>query len=250
MDRKIIAWLTVFVLFFSTAVSARTVVEAEQIIQQINQGLDIYYRNAVIEGELDLITDLSNLFFEGDQRKSYIMSKLSFEDCIFAGEVIGYYHHSFSGVTYQANFEDTVSFKNCQFKQGVTFKYSSFLAEADFADCSFEEGAEFKYSKFNQKADFSGSRFADTADFKYAKFRGETSFERANFAGDGIFKYSEFPSGVNFSDSLFSGFADFKYTKFFQPLTIKGMKIAGNSTFKYAQVAGQPFNQYLLNLND
>lgn len=205
--------------------SAQTKIKASDIIKQINEGHDVTYTNAEVEGNLDL-TDLQNRMeakhspgwlrhFDGDDDTfvSTVKVSLTFTNCTFLGDVLAYYHLDNHRETYIAHFEKNVAFKNCNFNRASEFKYSEFEGSAAFNGSTFKEEANFKYAEFSSGPSFANVKFEEGANFKYTQFPVETSFQQATFYGMANFKYSKFKSPINIESVAFKGSEDFKYTK-------------------------------------
>lgn len=230
---RITTLLCFLTLIASTAFSQK-VINARDIIRDINAGHSVSYKDAEIEGELDF-TDLDNRerhhsssgifgWYDNDEYESTVEVSVSFINCTFMDDVLAYYNDDRHNDTYIAHFEDDVIFKNCVFKRH----------------------SEFKYSEFREKVDFSGTEFNREANFKYAEFSEMPYFTDATFNDDANFKYSEFPAGVDFGSATFYELANFKYTKFRTPLNMKDVAFKGEEDFKYTTVDGHSFTAYLL----
>lgn len=214
--------LLAIALFLTTAAAfAQTKIKASDIIRQINEGKPVEYRNAEIEGDLDL-TALENrrvertsgsMWDENETYESTVEVPLTFTNCTFLGDVLAYYHLDRKDETNIAHFEKNVAFTNCTFRRLSEFKYSEFNGSATFAGSTFDEEANFKYAEFSAGPVFSNVKFDSGADFKYTEFPRETSFEKAAFRGLANFKYSKFRSPVNMDGVAFNGSEDFKYTE-------------------------------------
>lgn len=219
--------------FFATTSFAQTTIKARDILNEINEGAPVAYKNATIEGYLDL-TDLRNRRHAGpsfdffsignDVYESTVEGPLTFINCTFTDDVIAYYHVDRDNDTFIAHFEGDVVFQNCTFEGKSEFKYSEFERNATFSGSVFHHEANFKYAEFSDAPDFSNTRFRDNANFKYAGF----------------------PEGASFQSSTFMQLANFKYTKFRTPLNIQNIQFRGGEDFKYTQVDGQSFTTYLL----
>ena len=262
-----ISFQLLFLLLLLPALAiAQTKVDAKEIIAKINRGEEVNYKNARIEGNLDL-TQLANRQLKKDtdtedQSKVYISTvkaPVSFVNCTFSGHVLGYFNpdnfdlsngstvrnltKSWVGEAknevYNANFEKEVKFLNCTFEQSSNFKYSEFKEGVSFAGSRFGKEAFFKYTKFEKSADFNKAQFENGAVFKYVKFPQQPNFSGATFAGETDFKYAHFPEGVNFQKTQFKDFANFKYTQFAEPLHLKGAAFEKEGDFKYTQLNGQ-----------
>ena len=263
--KKTVRFLWLLLLLPALSI-AQTRVDAKEIIAKINRGEAVSYKNARIEGNLDL-TQLSNKQLKKetdteDQSKVYISTvtaPMSFTNCTFSGHVLGYFNpdnfdlsngntvrnltKSWVGEAknevYNTNFEKEVKFLNCTFEQSSNFKYSEFKEAASFAGSRFGKEAVFKYTKFEKAADFNKAQFENGAVFKYVKFPQQPDFSGATFAGETDFKYAQFPEGVNFQKTQFKDFANFKYTQFAEPLQLKGAAFKKEGDFKYTQLNGQ-----------
>lgn len=225
--------LTIILALFATATYAQHTIKAQDIIDEINEGKAVSYKDVTIEGYLDL-TDLHNrshtessfdFFSKGnDIYESTVEGSLTFVNCTFTDDVIAYYNVERDNDTFIAHFEGDVVFQNCTFKRK----------------------SEFKYSEFEEGADFSGSVFNREANFKYAEFSSAPHFGNVNFRDDANFKYAEFPQGASFESANFMQLANFKYTKFRTPLNLKNVQFRGEEDFKYTKVDGRSFTSYLL----
>ena len=227
----------VIILITSTTLAQQTV-KASDIIKDIKKGKKISYKNTTITGVLDLtfmdkklpeLPKKSKWWKNGGSNtvEESIDSELLFVNCIFKNDVLAYIHDEPSGYTFIANFENDVTFKNCQFKGNAMFKYSNFEGDSDFSNSSFKEDSTFKYSKFDNKVNFSNTVFNENAIFKYAEFRDGVSFENAHFEDDLNIKYAEIRGDFN----------------------MKGMKVAHEINTKYTDINGKSFSKYLLDKN-
>jgi hypothetical protein len=244
-------------------------VKADDILDEINKGRAVQYKNAVIVGDLDL-TSIEDVTLNEGQRSSarekasrrisrifrrrgstlvytcHVHSPISFINCTFKGDVLAYYHDEWDNETYNAVFYKDVSFQGCEFERASAFKYSVFHEDTDFSGSAYGEEALFKYTKFLKRADFSKSLFYEEANFKYTKFDSAVRFDESVFHREANFKYTEFPSGVDFSDSEFQRLANFKYTQFYEPLNFDNVTFVGDMNMKYTQYEGRSFTRYLL----
>ncbi|MBD0254409.1 MAG: pentapeptide repeat-containing protein, partial [Cytophagales bacterium] len=166
-----------FLLLLPALTRAQAPVDAKEILGKINRGEAVSYRNATINGTLDL-TQLDNRKLRKEPGKwedsktyvSTVKAPVSFTNCTFAGDVLAYYHLEDEAETHTADFDEGVVFENCTFKGKSAFKYSRFARGASFAGSRFAREALFKYSHFAGGPNFGKARFEETADFKYARF--------------------------------------------------------------------------------
>ncbi|OKL38892.1 pentapeptide repeat-containing protein [Pontibacter flavimaris] len=232
---------------------AQTKVNASEILAKINRGEAVSYQNAEITGDLDM-TKLQNmkLVKGGDNKyntKEYVSTvtvPLSFVNCTFSGNVLGYFNpdnavnlKNSKNEVYNTHFEKDVVFENCQFQQQAAFKYSEFEGDVSFMSSRFAEEANFKYAEFDRSVNFSNVRFGGEANFKYVEFPARTSFAGATYKGEANYKYAKFARSANFEKALFDGMANFKYTKVSGDFNIKGASFRGGNDFKYTELNNQ-----------
>jgi len=235
---------------------AESQVKASTIIDQINAGKAVQYKNAEIVGDLDF-TSIRDVTIDE-----------TFTNCVFKGDVLAYVHDDDENETHNAIFYKDVDFQGCNFQGKSTFKYVKFKTKANFKSTQYSDEALFKYTKFSTDTSFENSRFNDAANFKYTKFSTDVSFANSHFGREANFKYtkfpeavnfdkatfkrlanfkySKFPEGVNFKDAQFLGKADFKYTKFSEPVNFDGVVFDDDVNFKYTKIDGKSFTTYLV----
>ncbi len=229
---------------------AQSKVNASEIIAKINRGEAVSYKNAEIAGDLDL-TKLQNMKQKEQKGDSYstkeyistVTVPLTFINCTFKGDVLGYYNPDNGGKiinskneVYNTDFNQEVRFESCVFEEASAFKYSEFKDGVSFVGSKFTEEALFKYCKFDKEVNFSKARFNSDANFKYVTFPVDVSFANAFFGGEADFKYAKFNKGVNFQKAVFDGTANFKYVKISDHFNISGAKFNGGDDFKYTQL--------------
>jgi len=158
--RKVIVWLLclgIVVLLMTTCVQAQelTEVPASDILEQIENGEDIYYENVRITGELDLSEiELETVFVTRpvwqirtlglEKELNIVESKIIIKNSIFENEV---------------DFSDT------QLIKSLDFQDSSFLDIANFRDARFTGPANFNNVSFGGDAIFSDVSFTDLVSF-------------------------------------------------------------------------------------
>ena len=207
--RNVIVWtlcLSILVLLLTTCVQAQelTEVPASDILEQIENGEDIYYENVRITGELDLSEiELETVFvtrpvwqirtFGLEKELNIVESKITIKNSIFKNEV---------------DFSDT------QLIKSLNFQDSSFLGRANFTDARFTGPANFNNVSFGGDAIFSDVSFTDLASFGDAKFSGNAYFWGASFSGDANFRDASFFDDADFYGANFSGGASFRNAKF------------------------------------
>jgi len=277
---------TLKILFFITALLipslsfAKSQVKASQIIDQINAGKAVQYKDAEIVGDLDF-TSIKDVTVDEESERNWrrhrnstlvywchVRTPVSFINCVFKDDVLAYIHDDDENETYNAIFYEDVDFQGCEFQEKSAFKYVKFHKNANFKNTTYHEDALFKYTKFSTgvsflNSDFNGdanfkytkfstdvsfanSDFSREANFKYTKFPEFVSFDKATFRRLANFKYTKFPEGVTFENAQFQGYADFKYTKFSDPVNFDGTVFDGDVDFKYTKMENRSFVTYLL----
>ena len=237
---------------------AKSQVKASQIINQINAGKTVQYKDAEIVGNLDFTSIKDVTLDEKSQRNSqrsngstltyrcHVRSPVSFINCVFKGDVLAYVHDEDENETYNAIFYEDVDFQGCNFQGKSAFKYVEFRSDANFKNTQYHKEALFKYTEFSTDVSFSNSHFNRDANFKYTKFPESVYFDKATFEQLANFKYAKFPEGVTFENTQFKGDADFKYTKFYEPVNFDGVVFDEDADFKYTKIEGKSFVTYLI----
>lgn len=228
-------------------------VNADRIIDQINNGKDVYYKDAEIIGDLDL-TSIDEITQDNPKKRSrwstkvyscHVKTSLSFINCVFQGKVLGYVHYNRKNKTYNAVFYKDVDFQGCEFKDDSAFKYAKFQKKANFKNTKYHKEALFKYTKFSTPVSFSNAGFFGSANFKYTPFPQIVDFDNAVFHRYANFKYTKFPSGVSFKNTKFKRDANFKYVKFKKPVNFDGIVFEDDVNLKYTKIEGKSFKRYL-----
>lgn len=232
---------------------AQNRVSAQEIIDKINRGEAVVYKDAVITGDLDL-TKLQNMKLEKESDNKYstreyistVTAPITFVNCTFKGDVLGYVNPDGQGIkllsgnnnneVYNTNFTKAVRFQDCEFEGQSAFKYSRFKDNVSFAGSTFQHEALFKYSKFSGDVDFSNAKFKQDGNFKYASFPRTANFSRTTFTRDADFKYAKFEQQADFRKANFRGLANFKYTKVSRSFNLSQAVFGGSEDFKYTQV--------------
>jgi uncharacterized protein YjbI with pentapeptide repeats len=239
-------------LLFSLALTAQDRIAGSDLIARLDKGENIALTDVTITGDLDF-TKLADREEErkdkwGKQKayRTYVRSMLSFENCTFTGEVIGYYSPQdrwgqSKEPMVNTDFDEKVAFINCTFKEAVLFKYSNFDEMTSFQGAAFQEKVNFKYTKFEEAINFSGAKFDGFANFKYTNFDEGPDFSNADFDRDADFKYTKFPQGTTMANATFNDSANFKYTEFHGDTDLSGVDFGRDTDFKYTKKGGRSF---------
>jgi len=265
---KKIAIILCVLLLVPALYAAQTQVKASRIIQQINNGEAVNYSDIVISGDFDLtkVKDITLNNPKDKRRRKSIISRIftgsrygktlvyschinvpvTFNNCVFQGNVLGYRHERRENETYNVQFHASVDLSGCEFQEDSTFKYTRFDKRADFSKTKFRQHAFFKYTKFAASVSFSAARFLKEANFKYTKFPEPVYFDHAVFNRYANFKYARFSEGVTFAEAEFNDDAGFKYANFYNPVNFDGAVFDEDIILKYTKLNGRKVSYNLL----
>ncbi|WP_299104031.1 pentapeptide repeat-containing protein [uncultured Tenacibaculum sp.] len=244
-------------LIATTFCFSQKTINAADLLKDIKDGKSVTISNATIEGILDLtymdealpkLPKRSRWWNNGGSNtvEKQITNSISFVNCTFKDDVLAYIPHEKSGYTFIANFEDKVTFKDCNFEQKAMFKYSDFEQDTDFSGTKFNDASTFKYAKFEKDITFQNTLFEEPATFKYADFKRFVSFKNSIFKDSAVFKYTEFNDGVSFNNVRFEEDLNLKYTKVRGEFDIKNMEVAYDIDSKYTRINGKSFSKYVM----
>jgi uncharacterized protein YjbI with pentapeptide repeats len=229
--KNVIVWillLGIVVLLMSTSAQANDEVNANAILEKIENGEGVYLENVHIVGELNLseieLKTIPNrrseweiYFYDLEEELKIVESEIEIRDSVF---------------------EDDVDFSNTQFRKDIYVYRTSFLGEVDFRGVDFAGDANFWDANFAGAANFWDANFAGAANFEDANFTGPTNFVYANFAGPANFKDANFAGAAGFEYANFAGPAGFLYANFTGPTDFEYANFAGPAGFWDANFAG------------
>jgi uncharacterized protein YjbI with pentapeptide repeats len=177
-------------------------VKAEDILDQLENGKDVYLVNCNIVGELNA----SKINLETVPSPSFnklVKAGLNAETIKKEGlnEELGIIESNITIIN--STFENSINFSNVNFEKYVSFKKTNFKDAnfvgasygnyANFSDVNFNNSADFSNSNFYKRANFTNSNFHELADFSNSNFYEITKFSNASFN-----KLADF-SAVNFN---------------------------------------------------
>ncbi len=223
-----------------------------EIIEGINKGKNIYYKNAEIIDDLDF-TLVNNVAKTKEGFKIYIDSHIEFINCTFKGSL--YSFRSGDDVIYTTIFQKIVRFDSCfisgkadfydsRFLLEANFEYSIFNTQANFEWSVFSEDVIFEKAKFNKDVTFAGTKFLADANFISSTFLGDVNFDLSKFLGDGFFQNSKFAGDVCFSQMDFQRRIDFGMVEFLGNVDLIKKSNFIDVNFEGAILNGNPFNPY------
>lgn len=248
-------FVLIFMYLFLT-MHAQETVYASDIMQQLKDKKSINISNVTIKGVLDF-TFMQDALPKLPKRKRWwnnggsntvekqITKNISFVNCVFTDNVLAYIPDENSGYTFVANFEETVTFKDCVFEEKAMFKYSDFEGDTNFSGTKFLDDNTFKYAEFDKNISFKNVLFEKTATFKYADFNRFVSFANTIFRKSVTFKYAEFNKGVSFNSTKFEEDLNIKYLKVSGIFDINNMDVNYSIDSKYSLINGKRFNSIL-----
>lgn len=225
----------------SYGADAKTVVQAEQILEQIQKGEPAIYNNVIIIGDLDLrfahlkTVPVAENVDDGFIYMDYISTKNFVDAPIYITN---------------STFQGSVDFSHTIFNHSIALIDSYFEKGANFWDSRFYEYADFRSTFFNKADNSIGggnfwlAGFSKGADFSWSKFDGRAFFWKAQFDKTAIFIGTEFNGDAMFDDVLFSQDANFIGAQFNGTATFIRTEFKGN-----AKLYGVKFNRELLLAN-
>lgn len=234
-------------LLFALSATAQTKVEAVEIINKINEGTPVEYRNAEITGDLDLTnlkeqqqqssTESSNVFFA-----NAVKATLRFTNCTFLGKVIATRHgQDDTKNIYYANFTEPLLFKNCTFKEEMIFRHAAFGKDASFEGSKFLAGVDFLHTNFTAGSVFTATTFARPAYFRHTAFARKVDFSKAVFQQGIDCTHTVFSKGVNFEKVTFEEPANFNHTEFTSPVQWSGAVFSRGFVAQHPQLDGENY---------
>jgi hypothetical protein len=241
-------------------------IDASAILKAISKGQDLVYRDAEIEGVLDLteldaylvgpqllISDvMSSLTFfnctfkdgikgfvsdEKGQRRVRFLKNLSFIQCSFQGKVDLRYAEIngpalFSG-TY---FQEETSMENCLFRSALLMNKTVFSKDLKMQQCHFQQETNFMNANFGGLCSFQGAQFERDAQFGVAEFHGYADFSRTHFFRGAFYNYAKFFDRAIFNTSSFRDRAEFMNTLFEKAVEWRNIVFYGMARFNESRL--------------
>ena len=228
--KNIILWTllsVLVVLAMSAGAQAQELreVPAKDILEQIENGEDVYLDHVHVTGVLDLSKiELERVYIERSERQLFwglkeeikpVKSHITITNSVFSNNVD--FHNAqfrkkidFHGTT----FSYKTNFRGAIFGDGVNFMYASFGDDANFESVSFGGYANFWYASFSGNIGFKDASFSSYANFRDATFGGDVDFAFASFSDDANFEDTDFSGYADFEVEIFNGRAYFAYANF------------------------------------
>ena len=255
----IVISILLITLLFSTSSFAQPdysqEINSSDILEQIENGEDVYISDSLIKGKLDLSS--ANLSEIDESDLKIVRSKIIIEKSLFEEDV------DFSNT----RFENKINFSKSHFKQNAYFRQSKF-EECDFSEVVFYKNADFRgtgifrsnfeNSIFNGRTFFGDSTlvwtnfhhviFTNLSSFQDVTFRGPVDFRKSTFSKSTNFQHVDFDDYVDFTDSTFNGSTQFYVINFgsdavFTNTTFNGLTKFISSNFDdYVDFTDSTFN--------
>ena len=229
-------------------------IPASQLLDQIGEGMPVYYDNVIIVGNLNL-SSLNKVTNSLEIINSTIIAKSNFEGVTFEKDAVfwgtSFRNANFDNTTFSANadfsnssflnvsfqgavFNHPVFFDGAKFHESVNFEDSLFQKDTFFNGAWFLGDADFNYTRFSYYSYFVGTKFLWNAHFSDVKFGGFLDFNSANITHDANFLRSEFQD-ASFDDVFVGGLAQFGLTRFYRLTSIESSLFAGEADFNLAR---------------
>jgi uncharacterized protein YjbI with pentapeptide repeats len=182
----------------------------------------VHVKGKVFEDAIDLSSILEGVPIGHGNSLIYVTPVLSFEDCVFKGEVLAYREDG--GLRTSASFRSSVSFINCDFKEALNLRGAVFHENVNLSECRFNgpvnleeasfrgkllwrknqvfgemrmqnaichEPANFFETVFHENASFQSAHFHDQVQMGMVSFRKYADFTLALFNRDFVANYAE-----------------------------------------------------------
>jgi hypothetical protein len=189
----------------------------EKISNAIKNGDDIYYEDATISGDVNLI-DLNNAVKAApSQMTVYIKGALVFKNCTFKGMLIAALKDNAKN-TYNTIFLKNLYFENCTFNDDVNLEGAAINGFCNFLNCTFNKEALFNRITFNQNAAFTKCVFQQTGGFQGCTFMNNAYFNEAHFGKACFFQNSYMYREFTFNLVMSDAYTDFSNTSFYSTI--------------------------------
>lgn len=200
--------LIIAVSIFPVMLFAQETVNADDIIDMINNGEDIHYENTIINGDLDFMKIENAEINSNFQNVHYINSKVEFINCTFKGKIISYEESCCTFVVNITMFNENATFSGCTFEKVANFDYVYFMKSINFENIEFKSKTTFigTFFSFSEgETSFAGTLFAKDVTFSGSRFYGTTYFDGVEFSGEVNFQYAIFYNDTSFKGTTHNG---------------------------------------------
>ena len=208
--KKLINIFALLIVFISgcSAGSADEVnngISAGKILAQINKGKTIFFQNKIITDELDFSKADNSFIFSSGQKIAVINVPVTFINCVFLKPI-------------KSNGSDSKITTTCQFEQNLTFENCDFRAETDFSNIVVKG-----------QTNFTGAKFRENAQFGNVAFYGKNHYFTAIATEKAFYM----------QDALVAGNIDFFKAKAGGKFSVQGMHVTGTAIFNSLECAAK-----------
>ena len=207
-------------------------VHAKDILEKIQDGQNIEYKNHIIRGDLDF----NQIDLEKDESGKYIIySNININKCTFENSINieGSICKGFIKFE-KVEFKGDANFSMVNFKADVKFNKVKFCWDSSFSGSQFLRDAEFREAQFCKDASFGKTTFWKKSNFDKARFDGKVHFDAAHFEKYAYFRYAQFGECVEFAETQFLGDVYFERAQFGRKTLFIGSLFQGDAHFSGA----------------
>ncbi len=257
---------TFLMILIAMGTMAGNNIDAEDILDDIEDGDAIFIHDKTIEGKLDF-TLIEGQPVAIGQFAHIIKAPVCFVGCHFTDDVLAFrqeekmIHFSIFdyGITFQeCSFDSTFKLKGSIIKGPLALNGSLFSNtfsmegtdiygnEAVFNQCSFGGEVKCQRLRFRGNADFFKAKFLDIASFQNARFDGEARFNVCSFEDnvdfsliksfDFYMNYTTFTGKFLFQSAYIQNRLEFVKTGFHEAALLNSIKVMGESKFHEVKV--------------
>lgn len=230
------------------------IIKALDLLERIENGAPIEYRNVIIEGDMNLsslqLSSRQKERSEFEQEISYISTEIKLIE-----SPISIIDSKINGLVCANNifFNQSITLKGCLFDQDVQFRGAQFAEDVSIQDSTFAGITYFEWAEFYGKADFQKSIFNESSHFLEAVFSDDASFSKTKFGnfvdmrgtefnGSADFDLANFEGYAHFNEVLFSGKNNFRSAQFNSPAIFWAANFDGDSDFRGAKFGDAVFS--------
>jgi hypothetical protein len=119
-------------------------------------------------------------------------------------------------VALQSDMENAISFRGCEFSDGIDFSGFVFPLPADFTSANFGSLALFRGAAFCADCYFDNATFRELGDFQDSVFFTKASFREAKFEAECLFRNVRFYQSSSFVNAKIQSSTSFEDAQFYK----------------------------------
>lgn len=219
--------------------SRSRIIKAVDLMERIEMGAPIEYKNVIIEGDINLSS--LQLFSKKKERSEFEQEIVYLSDEVKLIESpISIMDSEIRGLVYANNifFNQSITLNGCLFDQNVQFRGAQFGEDISVQGSSFADDTYFEWAEFYGKVDFQKSIFNESSHFLEAVFSGDAVFCRTTFGSFVDMRGTNFDEFADFDQSIFKGYAHFNEALFSRNNKFKSAQFNGPALFWAANFDG------------